>query len=357
MAFSAIGDIDYQTLYDQSFGGLLDEKTGMVTKLPDRTRYWDPMKGINKIPDLVTRKMAWTQKSVNTAATSGTAGYAMIPLAYDPRVVDITRLYTPLLGIIPKVTNLGLTANYYRTTSRSKVGMWGNEQGAIKEQDDTRELVNATMKFCRISGKVTGVARVASAHFIDAMTEEILNKTQSMNEELEDTIVNGNASTNPLEHDGLITSCSANNTNMNNDPITLTDVKTLIADCYMDKGHPNLIITDPYTAQSLESQMMDFIRYTNPYKTIAWGLETLTINSIVGPIPVLPSQFMPTTAGQRRLLCVDTNNLERRVLLDLAFEQLGKTEDAEKFYLKTYTTMVNKFPEGMGQLYGIGAVA
>jgi hypothetical protein len=99
--------------------------------------------------------------------------------------------------------------------------------------------------------------------------------------------------------------------------------------------------------------MMQYAKYVNPYMSIAWGLESAAINTTVGRIPMVASQFMPSTTGSRRLLVLSTDYVERRVLQDVTFEKLAKTEDAEKFMLKTYTTLINKFPEGMGQLYGI----
>jgi hypothetical protein len=68
---------------------------------------------------------------------------------------------------------------------------------------------------------------------------------------------------------------------------------------------------------------------------------------------MLISQFMPSTTGSRRIFCINTNYIQRRVLQDITFERLAKTSDSEKFMLKTYSTLINKFPEGMGQLYGI----
>lgn len=333
MAYMKAPDVHVPSAYANSFG-----------ELEDKTVVWDPFNKVDMSLDIA--------KAVNVGAGSGTPGFAMTPLAYDRQVTDITRRFTPVLGMIPKVTNQGKSANYYRLTARGAAN-WGTEQGALTEEDDTTEELSENIKYCRVVGKVTGVAQAGSKHFIDSMRQEVLNKTQTMNEELEDTLLNGDAATYPLEPNGLIKLCTSNNTDMGGVDIALSDVKTAVNDSYVDKGQPNLIITDTYTATALEDQMMDYVRYVNPYQSFAWGLDALAISTVVGRLPILVSQYMPSASGSRRLLVVNTNMLEQRVLQDITYEKLAKVEDAEKFYLKTYRTLINRFPEGMAQIYGI----
>ncbi len=333
MTFLKMPDVNVADAYENSFGDL-----------PDKTVVLDPFSKIDKGLDIM--------KAVNVGASSGAAGYAMTPLSYDRTVTDITRKLTPLVGLIPKVTNQGTSANYYRITERGGA-TWGTEQGALNEADDTTELASETIRYCRVAGRVTGVAAAGSKHFIDSMRQEVLNKTQTMNEELEDTLLNGDKSTYPLEPDGLIKLCTSNNTDMGGVDVALTDVKNAVSDAFVDKGKPNLIITDPYTATKLENQMMDYVHYVNPFQSFAWGLDALSLNTVVGRIPVIVSQFMPTSTGNKRLLIIDTNMVEQRVLQDTTFEKLAKTEDGEKFYIKTYRTLINRFPEGQAQIYGI----
>lgn len=334
-------ELDANYMYGQAFGN------GIVNKF----KYWDPMNGVDFTKD-IGESIGEFEKAANVGASSGAAGYIPMPLVYDRDVVDITRKMTPLQAMIPKVTNQGLTANYFRLTARG-APTWGTEQGALTESDDTKSLASSNIKYCRIAGRVTGVGQVGGQHFLDTVRQEVLQKTQSMNEELEDVLINGDASTYPLEPNGLIKLLTANTTNMAGTEVSLSDVKNTVHECFVDKGRPNLIITDAYTAGKLEEQMLDFARYTNPMTSIAWGLQTLSINTVVGQLPIVVSQFMPETSNSRRILVVDTNQIEWRVLQDIMFERLAKTDDSEKFYLKFYGTLINKFPEGMGQIYGI----
>ena len=336
-------EIDSESLYKASFG-----------EIPDETVIED---GFNKIETMVDDNGdlivgdETLHKAVNVGAASGAAGYAFVPIVWDADVVDITRRLTPLLTLIPKVTNKGKVAQYYRITARGAAN-WGAEDPALAETDDTKEEASTSIRYARVTGRVTGVAQIAGAHFESSMQREVINKTQSMNELLEEALLVGENATNQYQPDGLQTLLTANMDNVGA-AVALSDVKKLVNDCFVDKGAPNLMITDPYTAEDLIEQQMDYVKYIDPNITIAWGLQVPSIQTVVGRIPILVSQFMPIASGDRRLFCINTNYVQRRVLQDITFERLAKVSDSEKFMLKTYQTVINKFPEGMGQLYGI----
>ena len=338
------GEIDHQSLYKMSFGDL-----------PDESIYEDGMNHVQTLAkgeDIVTQTgEGELAKAVNVGAATGTAGYAYTPIVWDSSVIDITRKMTPLVGLIPKATNAGKVAQYYRVTSRGAAG-WGSEDPSLNESDDVKEEASQAIRYLRITGRVSSVAQVAGAHFESSMQREVLNKTQSMNEAIEESILIGNNSTDQYQPDGLQQQLTSNSTSQGG-AITLSAVRKLVSDCFIDKGSPNLIITDPYSADDLVEQIMDYTRFVDPNVTIAWGLQLPSIQTVVGRIPILASQFMPTTSTERRLFCINTNFIQQRVLKDITFDRLAKTGDSEKFFLSTYRTTVNKFPEGMGQLYEI----
>ena len=136
-------ELDANYMYGQAFGN------GIVNKF----KYWDPMNGVDFTKE-VGESIESFEKAANVGASSGAAGYVPMPLVYDRDVVDITRKMTPLQAMIPKVTNQGLTANYFRLTARGAPS-WGTEQGALVETDDTKALVSSAIKYCRISGRVS----------------------------------------------------------------------------------------------------------------------------------------------------------------------------------------------------------
>lgn len=340
IGFGKVGVIDHAGIYKASFGDL-----------PDETIYSAPMEVGTNLPDMVGH-MTKFAKATNVGAASGTAGYVPMPIAYDSGVVDITRKLTPVKALIPKVSNAGLTANYFRLTARGS-GAWGAEDPALDEADDTKELQSENIRYVRVTGRVTGVADVGAAHFESSLRREVMTKTQEINELIEEALIVGNNTNNSYQPDGLgqlLASGNGATETAVSDEVTLGDVTNLVNTCFINKGSPNMIITDAYTAEDLKDQIQQHIRYVDPFKKVAWGLETLSVNTVVGTLPVIVSQFMPTTSTERELYCVNTNFLEQRVLQDITFEKLAKTTDSSKFFLKCYMTLINKFPEGMGKL-------
>lgn len=286
-------------------------------------------------------------KAVNIGAASAAAGYALTPIVYDPEVIDITRRYTPIQTILPKRTNLGKTANYYRLTGRGDA-TWQTEDAALNEADDTREAASSDIKFLRVTGRVTGVAQASGAHFYNAVQEELMNKSVSMSMEIENSLINGDTATTATEPNGLIKLLTSNGTAVGG-AVTLAAINGMLDDCYTALGHINLMITDAYTMTDIKTLLQEYVRYVDPVK-VAWGMDAVAFNGPNGVVPIISSQYMPTTSTERRVIALDTRTIEQRVLTDVSYEDLAKTGDSRKFFLKTYRTLIAKHPEGCGQL-------
>jgi hypothetical protein len=77
---------------------------------------------------------------------------------------------------------------------------------------------------------------------------------------------------------------------------------------------------------------------------------------------VIASRFLSTTAGSgsgtpynaRSVFVMDTNVIEMRVLQDVSYEELAKTNDSVKFMLKCYEALVCKAPQFNHVIYDIG---
>lgn len=322
MAWNIVDLDETGTVYKSCFGDMIDG-----------TVYDDGMRDFTK--------------AVNIGASSGAAGYALTPIVYDPEVIDITRKYTPLQTIFPKRTNLGKTANYYRLTARGG-GTWGTEDASLDESDDTREAVSSDIKFLRLTGRVTGVAQASGAHFYNALQEELMEKTKTMSMDIEDSIINGDTATTATEPNGLVKLLTANNTSVGG-AVSLEDINGLLDDCFVDLGHIDLMVTDAVTLTAIREQLQDFTRYLDPIK-VAWGMDAVAFNSNHGMVPIIASQYMPGTSTERRIIACDTRTIEQRVLVDVSYEDLAKTADGIKFFLKTYRCLIAKHPEGCGQL-------
>ena len=61
---------------------------------------------------------------------------------------------------------------------------------------------------------------------------------------------------------------------------------------------------------------------------------------MVGAIPVIPSMFMSNVSGAKAIYFLDMQVMEMRILQDLTYEELAKTNDSEKFMLKMYETLI-----------------
>jgi len=62
----------------------------------------------------------------------------------------------------------------------------------------------------------------------------------------------------------------------------------------------------------------------------------LVLQTMVGSVPVIPSMFLSNTSGAKLNLFLDTDYIEMRVLQDMTYEDLAKTNDSQKFMLKIY---------------------
>ena len=61
---------------------------------------------------------------------------------------------------------------------------------------------------------------------------------------------------------------------------------------------------------------------------------------MVGPITVIPSQFMSNSSGSKAIYFLDMSVVEMRVLQDLTYTELAPTNDSKKFYLKVYEALI-----------------
>jgi len=68
----------------------------------------------------------------------------------------------------------------------------------------------------------------------------------------------------------------------------------------------------------------------------------LVLETMIGPVPVIPSQQLSTTSGSKSIYFIDMNFTEMRVLQDMTYEDLAKTNDSQKFMLKIYEALIMK---------------
>lgn len=327
------------------------------------------------------------RKALSTTLSTYSAGTlpVLIPVYVDPEIVDLTRRATPLVELIPRVTNYGKTADYNQITAIATAQVLA-EDAALTEQNDTYARKSVSIKYLYSVGRVTGPMfaaskqYLASGGYVDALSLEVKNKTLALKrleeamillgdtaadwtEPVNSTSINAGNSFNGLYQ--LITNANSNglggSTNYKTDnggaAIQISAIRTAIRTARTNGGEPNLIVCDYATYDNIKALIQDQLRYVSTTQ-IAWGLTTVSFEGI----PIIASRFLSTTAGTgsglpataRSLFVLDTNVIEMRVLQDVSYEELAKTNDSVKFMLKCYEALVLKAPQFCHVIYDIG---
>ena len=297
-----------------------------------------------------------------TSGGAGTAGYAMVPIFVDPQIVDQTRKYTPLVELFPRVTNQGMTADFNNITAKGG-GVTALEDAALSETNTTYDRSSVGIKFLYAVGRVTGPSIAAQPAYMlqnfepaggatgafssqsgnNALQQEILVKTREIRELEESLIVNGNSSTDATQFDGIIQlQSTTNKVDKNTTAMTLDDINTAIQYAFDDGGRPNLSVCSSSVYTDLLGLLTAKIGYMQPTQQVFWGFSTIVLHTMVGDVPVIPSMYMSNVSGSKAIYFLDMSVIEMRVLQDLTFERLAKTNDSEKFMLKIYETMINR---------------
>ena len=296
-----------------------------------------------------------------TAGGAGRAGYAMIPVYVDPRVIDTTRKYTPIVELIPRVTNKGMYADYNTITAKGGAFSAG-EDASLSEKDTTYARASTAIKFFYAVGRVTGPSIAAQPSYVlEGMTSagasgafgdsgapnakqmEVLVQTRALREKEENTIINGNASSVATDYDGIITLMGATNTvDKNTSALALTDITKAVRYAYDDGGRPNMSVCSTGVYEDLLNLLSAKIGYLQPIQQVFWGFGAIVLHTMVGDIPVIPSMFMSNVSGSKAIYFLDMTVVEMRVLQDMMYFELAKTNDSEKFALKIYEALIIK---------------
>lgn len=359
------------TAYQHSFGAL-----------PEGTTYHGGIiQGNTMIEDLNTKASVGMKALgviADRAGGAGTAGVAMVPVYVDPRIVDTSRKYTPLVEMFPRVTNIGLTADYNKVTAKG-AAVTAAEDAALNEADDTISRATSSVKYVYAIGRVTGQARAAYPSYIlegfqatgsglagtafspaaapNAKQLSVILRARALREKEEALIVNGNASTTATEYSGIVTLQSTENkVDKNTTALEYDDLETAYQYAIDDSGRPNFAVCATSVLADLRKIMIDTFNYrpVDMTTTLPFGVSShLTLETPIGPVPVLFSQELSNSSGSKSIYFLDMNFWEMRVLQDMTYEDLAKTNDSEKFMLKIYEVLIcknTKFNSWIGEI-------
>lgn len=330
-----------------------------------------------QINDQVSQKLAEMKALTSTAGGAGTAGYALFPVYVDQRIVDQTRKYTPLVELLPRVTNRGLTAEYNIITTKASAVSAG-EDAALSDVTDTEDRASAPIRFLYSVGRVTGPAMAAMPGYTvqglqgsdaaqispfgdasapTAMQYEVLKRARALKELEENLILNGDDSSDTTQFDGIIiqlgTTNRMNPASGSGGDIALPDIDAAVQLAFDDGGRPDLAVCNSRTFTDVIGLLNAKIGYLQAARVSEWGFSEVILNTMVGPIRLIPSMFLSNTADVGRMIFLDTSVIEIRVLQDMTYEELAKTNDSQKFMLKEYLTVIVKAPSFCAQIYEI----
>lgn len=302
-------------------------------------------------------------------------GSTMVPIYFDPRIVDVTRKYTPLVEMIQRVGNMGKSADYNKITSKGSAA-YMPEDPVFADQDDDYEPATAPIRCGYSVGRITGLSQVTMPGYtLDGFTPsgtglggssgfgsvnapsanqiEVLMKTRALRELQENTIVNGDGTAN--DYNGIINTMSTTNTvDLGTTALKLSDLKRAVRLACDDGGKPSLAVCSSSVYEDIENLMTDQIRESSKVK-LPWGFETLSLRTMAGQIPLVFSMFMSNVSGSKAIYFLDMAYFEMRTTLDVTYEKLAKTGDSDRFMLKTYETLINRNPAFSSSVTGISA--
>jgi len=365
-----VGQVASAGAYQHSFGMLADRTVVSKIDVKSICSGQPTMEIDNR--EFLKEKLTVGLKALNTqTGGAGTAGYAMIPVYLDPKIVDITRKNTPIVETISRVTNMGVTADYNRITAKGGA-YTAAEDAALPETNTTTERASEPIKYLYSIGRVTGQAIAAYPPYImagfqpgpgavsdfsdqaatNAKQFEILVKTREIRELEENLIINGNKTTsaiagnpNGTEFDGIIVQMGATNTvDKDTTALALDDIEDSIKLAFDDGGRPNICYCSSGVFTDLMKLLTAKIGYLQSAKQVSWGFSTIVLNTMVGEIPVIPSMFMSNVSGSKAAYFMDLSVVEMRVLQDLTYQDLSKSNDSDKFMLKMYECLIIRAP-------------
>jgi hypothetical protein len=360
----SFSDVDPASAYQHSFGNL---PNGTLISPGGRATWGAESKNMEgdlrpTLKSAFVKGFAELKALASTSGGAGTAGYAMIPIYVDPQVVDRTRKYTPLVELIPRVSNMGVTADYNVITAKGGATT-AVEDAALSETTTTYARASTAIKYLYSVGRVTGQAIAAMPSYImagfqpsggatgafgdvgapNAMQNEVLVKTREMREKQEDLIINGDATVTASQYSGIIKLLGATNTvDKNTTALALDDLDLAVRYAFDDGGRPNLAVCSSGVYTDLLGLLTSKIGYMQPTSQVFWGFTTIVLHTMVGDIPVIPSMYMSNTSGSKAIYFLDLSVVEMRVLQDLTYEDLAHTNDSRKFLLKVYEALIIK---------------
>ena len=304
-------------------------------------------------------------KSMGTdVGGTGLTDNVLIPIAYRNELVDLTRKQTPISFVIRSVTNQGIVAPYKQVITKP-TAFFANENATLTSSDPNFDVLSENIKYMYAKGSTTGPLNAGApgynlmgtmppqsgdprgnfgnASASNANQINILLQARSLLELEEETLINGDKSTNPEEFDGIVSIMGVTNTvDKNTSALDLDDYITAARNAYEDGGYVNFGFCDTSSYQDTLELINDKVSLRDFAESQTFGFTAISLRTGFsnGAIPLVPSRFLDNTTGNKAVYLLDLSVWEKRVLQDMTFERLAKVKDSDEFFLKKYMCLI-----------------
>jgi hypothetical protein len=218
-------EVDAYSAYAQSFGALRPN-----TVYVDKFGFKNGLGvSVDLRPQLAQVFDVQLKALASTSGGAGTAGYALSPVYVDPKIVDRSRKNCPAGQLIPRVSNMGRTADFNFITSKGG-GFVAAEDATLNETNTTYDRASTAIKYLYAVGRVTGqalasipgysLAGVTTGTVVgdfpvqsapNGLQMEIMVKEAELMELQENLIFNGDTDNDTNEFNGIVDLMSTTN--------------------------------------------------------------------------------------------------------------------------------------------------
>lgn len=257
----------------------------------------------------------------------------LVPELLSKKLPDLANREVPLRAMLPAQRVTSSTYDFNQLTGYGAAVAYA-EGDSLSEADSTYVRKQIAIKMIGILGGVSGLLQEGSQEYIDAMGQEIQNKTFAVAQEEERQLFLGDVGGDPKEFNGLAVEITTN--------VVDATLTALAEDHFFEAeqkikeqgGKPNMICMSPKQERQLK-KLLNSNKVYNDRVEVAGGLKVLSYDNM----PVMVSTFCPDDT----VFVLDTRNIWRLVLKDVTFEELGLTAvDKRQFRVKQYVALCVK---------------
>lgn len=312
------------------------------------------MSDINATLDKVT-------KAITTADAGGSASLATSVLVRENLSEVVTRLTdteTAIRNRLSRKKGAGMAASWVVLTGITSGNSPFTEGGTPSEDDATYVRRTAVYKELGKTKTISTKMIYAGQSFGDVDARETENAIREVIQDEENLIINGDATTYPLQFDGLKTQITTNVTDDANNPLgfRVDLVNKAIKTIWSTKGvRPTAIYCGYGMKKAINESLIGDVRVNlNDGNTVAHGVDVGFIQTMAGKLPVVPtvaitsSTYGSNTVEDLYIVTEKANGqdvLYMEDLYPLGKEYLAKTGASTKFMVTECTVLVNRAEE------------